>query len=758
MAKKTASRTESPLPIPDPETRPSSADLSMAVAKLIDTGKLDNGQIESKAAGAVPLADASVQDDGLAVQPNSDASAVPKPAVPTDGGHSDGIPALTASSGSSSLRPSTETPPDSELFRSPKTSANDQGGASGGGPERDDITQPQVKNQEDLHVYIERIDALQAKLQYLSREAVESARQAAASAQPGSADRKLSEKDEKIALLMEEGQKLSKAEMNHLATIKKLRAQAVASNKDHDALRTRAEKAERSLTSMEERAKRAEAASKRAEQNISTNLAYTSDLEALRKERNALQTTVADMKSQLTRANARAEAAENKARSDQFEKERRRETELQDDLTSAKVERELAEEKLQREIKDLKASLEREKEHSRAMENEMLGEQATLESKLEAFRVRAEEASSADHGDIQAKLLRQIETLQSQYAAASQNWQGIEGTLLSRITNLEKERNDLATREADLRKKLREATLRAKHAERQLEEVQNRCMETEKSETDAQAEIQRLSRRAQQLESDLTKALKTLDEQKINSEREMQRRIDEEKTRWSASIQIQRTESPSTSIRKNSNLGFDMNHLMSPISYERGTSRRPSLLHGHDSYTPPRQHSTPSFRALANGSIAEAPSVITSIDQDEYFANVPPTPASQSHNVSHRGLNDLVSTSTVGAGPSVQLVERMSANVRRLESEKAAAKDELARLTTQRDESRQEVVSLMREVDEKRKIEERLTALEKEHQSLNERHQTSLELLGEKSEQVEELKADIADVKQMYRQLADTMK
>jgi archaellum component FlaC len=63
----------------------------------------------------------------------------------------------------------------------------------------------------------------------------------------------------------------------------------------------------------------------------------------------------------------------------------------------------------------------------------------------------------------------------------------------------------------------------------------------------------------------------------------------------------------------------------------------------------------------------------------------------------------------------------------------------------------------MREVEEKRKIDDRLRALEKDHEGLSQRHRTTLELLGEKSEQVEELKADILDVKQMYRQLADTM-
>lgn len=618
---------------------------------------------------------------------------------------------------------------------------------------------PTIKLQEEINGYIERIDALQSKLKYLSKEAAISAKQAAAAAPSGSLERKILEKDEKIALLIEEGQNLSKLEMKYLSTIKKIRSQAVNDNKERENVKSRAEKAEAALRVMEDRARKAEAASKRAEQTLAASSTNTTDYEAIRRERDALHATIADMKTQLLRANSRAEAAEGNAHSDQLEKERRKAADLQDDLTSAKVEREISEEKLRREIKDLQVSLEREKEQARVMESEMLGEQAALESKLESFRVRAEEASSADHGHVQAKLLRQIETLQSQYSTASQNWQGIESSLLGRITNLEKERDEIARREADLRKKLRDATLKAKNSDREMELLQNKYLELDKSVAEDSAEIHRLTRKTTQLEADLATSRQDMEEQKASSERELQRRLDEERAKWTASLHIQRTESPGTSIRKNvsNGAGWDLNHLMSPVQYERASSRRPSVL-PFDSNTPPRQQSTTSFRGLANGSIAETPSVVTSMDADEYFANVPATPLSASH-LSHRGgVHDLVSNSTVGAGPSVQLVERMSANVRRLESEKAASKDELSRITGQRDEARQEVVNLMREVEEKRSTEERLKALEIEHAQVAQRHRTTLELLGEKSEQVEELKADIVDVKQMYRQLADTMK
>lgn len=79
-----------------------------------------------------------------------------------------------------------------------------------------------------------------------------------------------------------------------------------------------------------------------------------------------------------------------------------------------------------------------------------------LESRLESMRARVEEASTGTNGDVQAKLLRQIETLQNQYAIASENWQGIEGSLLARVTVLESERDEIAKREGDIRRKARE--------------------------------------------------------------------------------------------------------------------------------------------------------------------------------------------------------------------------------------------------------------------------------------------------------------
>jgi predicted RNase H-like nuclease (RuvC/YqgF family) len=156
-------------------------------------------------------------------------------------------------------------------------------------------------------------------------------------------------------------------------------------------------------------------------------------------------------------------------------------------------------------------------------------------------------------------------------------------------------------------------------------------------------------------------------------------------------------------------------------------------------------------------------SPVITFEPDDFFSGsaTPATPSAYGFAPSHhsRGINDIISESTVGAGPSVQLVERMSATVRRLESERAAAKDELARITRQRDEARKQVVDLMRESEEKKISDARVKELETRLEDLDQRYQTTLELLGEKSEQVEELQADIADLKKIYRELVDsTMK
>lgn len=311
--------------------------------------------------------------------------------------------------------------------------------------------------QEELHNYVEKIDALQSKLKYLAKEAADSAKNSSVAADSGSVEEKLSEKDLQIANLMEEGQKLSKIELDHRTTIKKLRQHVADNTKSLVDAKRRTEMVEKDLAKAEERAKRLELAERRAVTKLNSKSGLEKELETATSQRDDYSTTISDLKSQLTRALARAEAAERRANAESSQNESRQVAELKEDLASAKVERELNEEKLRREIRDLKEGIEREKDRAQHLEVELRSEQSSLESKMETLRARAEEVSSGATGDAQAKLLRQIETLQTQYAVASENWHGIEGSLLSRLASVEKERDEIAQKEGDLRRKAREA-------------------------------------------------------------------------------------------------------------------------------------------------------------------------------------------------------------------------------------------------------------------------------------------------------------
>jgi uncharacterized coiled-coil DUF342 family protein len=415
------------------------------------------------------------------------------------------------------------------------------------------------------------------------------------------------------------------------------------------------------------------------------------------------------------------------------------------------------------------------------------------------LRSKSEEVSANNTSDAQTKLLRQIETLQTQYALASENWQGIESSLNGRISALEKERDELAKREADVRKKAREVHSKVRRLEEDLEESNDRGGTLE-------SEISGLKTALSKLQAQLSFATKEAQESRAELEREkkefeisVQTRIEEEKGKWRMELANQtsapatpfeaptflRIESPTTSFgyRKTSasdligsvrrshvgNRGHppDLSSLNAPHSadHTRRSSRQSGVQIQHYFPAPVRTLTDPSLTSRQdsgafsptnmNGgtppliSASTAPSIHT-MDCDDDRDDLTNRSSPQ------RTVAELISVSTAGAGPSVQLVERMSATVRRLEMEKSASREEIARLQGQRDEARDEVAKFMRELDGLKDEQERVGKLETEIGELKQRYEAALEMLGERSEECDELKNDVIDLKKIYRELVES--
>ncbi|SMR42833.1 unnamed protein product [Zymoseptoria tritici ST99CH_3D1] len=663
------------------------------------------------------------------------------------------VPSAGVVSGETSARPSIDVP--NGLETPPKSAAELQAAMN---QMQADYTQAEAQRQEEMHAYLERIDALQAKLTYLANETVAAAKEANAATGVNTLERQLAEKDQQIALLMQEGEKLSKTEMKHLQTIKKLRTKGVEDDKVTAELKKRLERAERSEADLKAKIRKTDVTERQANEKTKQIAAIEKQVEELKVDRENASELVRSLTTQLKEAKEKAAKAENSSKS--LEVDKNRIADLENELEDAQIEKKLAEDRADTEIKKAKEEVERQREGFSVKELEWKNEISGLESRLEAMRARAEEASATDggsaEGESSVKLMRQVETLQQQYALAKGNWETIEGSLNARVAALENERDEMSKRESEIRKKAREVGVKARKVEDEKESALDRVKSLEEDLSACKAQLAALQSRLQQAEASHAETKADVDRQRKQWEAEMSQRLEEERSKSRREIlsPASRTESPNYFSRKGSSVDVRQpksrltSHDLAALHTEqRSTSRRSSNIASasasrQESFSPSLSRQD-SYDASSPQAVHPTPSIEIGISEAGDFEESSP----------QRTIADLMSTSTAGpgVGPSVQLVERMSALVRKLESEKASFRDELARLGAQRDAARAEVVDLMREMEGKKKVEEAEKAME----GLQGRYEASLEMLGEKEEEVAELRADVVELKRIYRELVE---
>lgn len=713
-----------------------------------------------------------------------------------------------ALAGSTRLSTESSTRPSLSTEHSPGTSTDLPNGTSSAPTttstnleaELTNLREEQTHRQEELHTYLEKIDALQAKLTYLATQTVQAAKEANASAASTATEKQLAEKDEQIAQLMQEGETLSKTELRHLQTIKKLRSAASEGEKAALETKKRLDRTEQSEKELRSKLRRSETAERQASDKAKQISVIEKQVAELQTDRENAAELVRNLTIQLKEAKEATTKAEREAKEKATsEADKARIASLENELEDAQIERKLAQSRAETDVRQLREEGEGREQRFAVRELELKNEIAVLESRVEAMRSRAEEAVSGEvsaapgatgtGGESLVGLLRQVETLQSSYAAARENWETIEGSLQSRLAVLEGERDESLRREAEARKKVREVGGKARRVEEEVEgfaervrgleeelkvrvqeatELQEKCLAAEGKFADAQAELKR-ERRA----------------------------WEEEKMKWQQrgvhpNLQQQQQQQ---ALSRNGSPGpsFAAPHSRKTSLSNTDALRRPhsSRLTSYDLATlrtdiPSQQRSggrrssgfpTPQ---LSGKPFSPSPPPVLNRQDSTFSAGIPPTPSIEiensaddndydpdmmvqtptlgpTHSPDRTVIADLVSTTTSqpAAGPSVQLIERLTTSIRRLESEKAASKDEFSRLTAQRDAARDEIVSLMREVEVKRTAEERVEALGKELGGLRGRYEASLEMLGEREEEVEELRSDVGELKRLYRELVD---
>ncbi|QEU62257.1 Sgm1 [Kluyveromyces lactis] len=100
---------------------------------------------------------------------------------------------------------------------------------------------------------------------------------------------------------------------------------------------------------------------------------------------------------------------------------------------------------------------------------------------------------------------------------------------------------------------------------------------------------------------------------------------------------------------------------------------------------------------------------------------------------------------------NLQMVTRLGGEIRRLETELSSVREAYTRLMTEKEQANEEISRLLESNEEVILLKRDRDTLSKDLQKLQAKQSTILELLGEKTERVEELENDVVDLKDLMR-------
>lgn len=311
----------------------------------------------------------------------------------------------------------------------------------------------EVTTQKEIDAYVEKTSSLESKLVFLSRDEAERAHGIKLSS--SGLEKKLAEKEEQVALLMEEGQMLSKKELKNMNTIKMYRSKAQEQERIAIDAKDRQSRLEREVSKLKEKIRTMSEVEKRQTADIKFKSKIEGELENLRKEKLDNQKTIESLREELTQATSKYNDEVAAAHTKALNAEKERASELQRELSKVQLELSVAIEKHQIEISELESRMSKDTANWESARLKMERNIRALDAKAEMYRGRSEELTSGTSSESQVTLLRQIEVLQSQHSIATENWSGIEQNLQNRISSLEQQLQESSSREAYFKKKVK---------------------------------------------------------------------------------------------------------------------------------------------------------------------------------------------------------------------------------------------------------------------------------------------------------------
>ncbi|XP_017252637.1 golgin candidate 5 [Daucus carota subsp. sativus] len=541
--------------------------------------------------------------------------------------------------------------------------------------------------------YHQRVSALERKVYALTKERDTLRRE---QNKKSDAAALLKEKDEIITQVMAEGEELSKKQATQESLIRKLRAQIRELEEEKKGLNTKLQVEENKVESI----KRDKAATEKLLQ------------ETIEKH----QVELGSQKEYYTNALTAAKEAEALA-------EARANNEARTEVESRLREAEERETMLVQALEELRQTLSR-KEQQEVFREEMLRKEIEdLQKRYQASERRCEELVT-QVPDSTRPLLRQIEAMQETTSRRAEAWAAVERSLNSRLQEAEGRAAEAEERERSVNERLSQTLSRINVLEAQIS-----CLRTEQTQLSKSLEKER-QRAAEHRQEYL--ALKEEADTHEGHVNQLEEEIKELKKKHKQELH--------ESLTQRELLQQEIEQEKAARSEVERMARLSSAASDH---SPKKQRST-----FENGNLTRRLSSASSVSsmEESYFLQAS---LDSSDNLSERR--------TLGEPMNPYYVKSMTTNafeaaLRQKEGELASYMSRLASMESIRDSLAEELVKMTEQCEKLKGEASQLPGVRAELEALRRRHSAALELMGERDEELEELRADIVDLKEMYRE------
>ncbi|XP_075075038.1 golgin candidate 5 isoform X1 [Nicotiana tabacum] len=546
--------------------------------------------------------------------------------------------------------------------------------------------------------YHQKVSALERKVYALTRERDTLRRE---QNKKSDAAALLKEKDEIITQVMAEGEQLSKKQAAQEAQMRKLRAQIRELEEEKKGLLTKLEVEENKVESI----KRDKAATEKL-----------------------LHETVEKHQAELATQKDYYTNALNAAREAEALAEARANNEARTQLEGRLREAEDREAMLVQALEELRQTLSRTEQQAVFREDMLRRDIEDLQKRYQASERRCEELIT-QVPESTRPLLRQIEAMQETNARKTEAWAAVERTLNSRLQEAEAKAATAEEKERSISERLSQTLSRINVLEAQIS-----CLRAEQTQL-----TKSLDKERQRAGENRQEYLALKEEAETNEGRVNQLEEEIKEVRRKHKQELQEALTHQELLRQ------ELEREKAARLDQERAARTPS------SFVPDQSPIMKQKSGIENaaGSLTRRLSSASSLSsmEESYFLQAS---LDSSDNLSERrnALEGNVSPYFMKSMTS----SAFEAALRQKEGELASYMSRLASMESIRDSLAEELVKMTAECEKLRSEASVLPGIRAELDALRRRHSAALELMGERDEELEELRADIIDMKEMYRE------